>query len=284
MCWTIENRTLIILIINFFVTNLVFGQSVKTEQQIKFENWNDKGKSITLSAGAATANTIYTFPSSDGANGQVLSTNGSGALNWNTVLGLPAGTNSQTLRYNGTNIVASSVLTNDGTVIQVNGNLEIINNDNSAKDLKFFEPSGSGNNYTSFKAQAQGGDITYTLPVGSGSDGATLTTDGAGSLSWALPSAPTLAFTTYNSAATISSSDQVVLAGGSTAFALTLPSAVGLSGKVIYLKRKNTNSNNITINCQTGETIDGLTYFYLTTAYNLGTVISDGSNWWLISR
>jgi hypothetical protein len=55
-----------------------------------------------------------------------------------------------------------------------------------ASGIRFMEPSGSGVHYTKFVAQAQGGDITYTLPA---SDAAgALTSNGSGSLSWAAAS------------------------------------------------------------------------------------------------
>ncbi len=57
----------------------------------------------------------YTWPSAQGAVGTVLTNNGAGILNWQTT-GLPAGTMAgQTLRYDGTTWLASSVLLNDGT-------------------------------------------------------------------------------------------------------------------------------------------------------------------------
>jgi hypothetical protein len=51
-----------------------------------------------------------------------------------------------------------------GTFTTTNAHHAIGNNDNVARELRFLEPSGSGVNYTAFKAQAQAGDITYTLP------------------------------------------------------------------------------------------------------------------------
>ncbi len=53
-----------------------------------------------------------------------------------------------------------------------------------ASELRFYEPSGSGTNYTAFKAQAQAGNVTYTLPSADGSSGQFLTTNGSGTLSW----------------------------------------------------------------------------------------------------
>ena len=52
----------------------------------------------------------------------------------------------------------------------LSGNLILAN----AKELRFSEPSGSGSNYTAFKAQAQSSDITYTWPSTSPSAGQVL--------------------------------------------------------------------------------------------------------------
>lgn len=53
----------------------------------------------------------------------------------------------------------------------------------TAARLRFLEPSGSGSNYTSFKAQAQSANIDYVLPA-TGASGV-LTNDGSNNLSWA---------------------------------------------------------------------------------------------------
>lgn len=41
--------------------------------------------SVGFKATAATSNTLYTLPSVDGTNGQVLSTNGSGTMSWTAI-------------------------------------------------------------------------------------------------------------------------------------------------------------------------------------------------------
>ena len=51
--------------------------------------------------------------------------------------------------------------------------------------LRFLEPSGSGSNYSEFQAQAQAGNITYTLPAADGAASSFLQTNGSGTLSWA---------------------------------------------------------------------------------------------------
>ncbi len=68
--------------------------------------------------------------------------------------------------------------------VAVNGDLTL-GGGASASVLKFLEPSGSGSNFTGFKAQAQTGNVTYTLPAADGSSGHALTTNGSGTLSWA---------------------------------------------------------------------------------------------------
>lgn len=57
----------------------------------------------------------------------------------------------------------------------------------TASQFRFLEPSGSGTNYTAFKAQAQSADITYTWPATVGATGAVLSDSaGNGSLTWGL--------------------------------------------------------------------------------------------------
>jgi len=72
--------------------------------------------------GIQAANITYTLPIAQGAANTVLSNNGSGTLSWVTPSGgsLPSGTLGQTLRNDGTNWVANSVLYNSGTYIGIN--------------------------------------------------------------------------------------------------------------------------------------------------------------------
>ncbi|MBT3301582.1 MAG: hypothetical protein HOD63_05870 [Bacteroidetes bacterium] len=71
----------------------------------------------------------------------------------------------------------------DTDLLKINADFELANG-TKASNLKFFEPSGSGSNYTKFQTQAQSGDVTYTLPEADGSSGQLLQTDGSGALSW----------------------------------------------------------------------------------------------------
>jgi hypothetical protein len=92
-------------------------------------------------------------------------------------------------------VLGNSLISDDGTTVEIgNGNLSITNTDGTARELRLYEPSGSGSNYTAFRAQAQASDITYTLPadLSAGtlvSGGRILQSDGSGTLSWLDPTA-----------------------------------------------------------------------------------------------
>lgn len=59
----------------------------------------------------------------------------------------------------------------------------------TASEFRFLEPSGSGTNYSAFKAVAQGANITYSLPATVGAAGTFLRDNaGNGVLDWATPS------------------------------------------------------------------------------------------------
>jgi hypothetical protein len=74
-----------------------------------------------------------------------------------------------------------------------NGHLAITNSDNTARELRLYEPSGAGTNFTALRAQAQASDITYTLPASLTATSTIATgllqTDADGNLSWLNPSA-----------------------------------------------------------------------------------------------
>jgi hypothetical protein len=66
------------------------------------------------------------------------------------------------------------------------GSNTVIGGGTSASELRLLEASGSGTNYTALKAQAQIGNVTYTLPAAdAASSGFQLTSNASGTLSWA---------------------------------------------------------------------------------------------------
>lgn len=92
----------------------------------------------------------------------------------------------------GFNADASGLKTNLGSNTNLayfgNADLWVGNVDNTARQLRFYEPNASytysGTNYTAFKAQAQSANITYTLPAAQGTAGSLLSNDGSGNLAW----------------------------------------------------------------------------------------------------
>lgn len=80
-----------------------------------------------------------------------------------------------------------------------NTDLWLANNDNSASQLRFYEPNSTAGafpgstNYTAFRAGTQSADITYTLPTtllasAAAASGLILQQDGTGVMSWVAPS------------------------------------------------------------------------------------------------
>lgn len=69
--------------------------------------------------------------------------------------------------------------------LDVRGHTAISNADNTAKELRFYEPSNSGLNYSSLRAGIQTANITYTLPTVAPTAGQVLSSDASGTMSWA---------------------------------------------------------------------------------------------------
>lgn len=85
--------------------------------------------------------------------------------------------------------------------------------------------------------------------------------------------------TTY----TATASDQVILCSASGgAWSLTLPTAVGITGKTYFIKKTDSSANAVTIDGNGTETIDGATTKAISTQYDAYTIVSDGANWHII--
>ena len=70
------------------------------------------------------------------------------------------------------------------------------------------------------------------------------------------------------------------VSNGSTAVTATLPTAAGIVGKKVHVKRLGT--ANVTIDGHSSQTIDTSATFVLSTQYSSVTMISDGTNWIII--
>lgn len=92
-----------------------------------------------------------------------------------------------------------------------------------------------------------------------------------------------LAHTTVTTTTTLNQTHNVVLASDASGdFTITLPAAASNSGKVYYIKKTNSSENEITIDGNGGETIDGATTVVLYVQYDAIRILCDGSNWHII--
>lgn len=98
-----------------------------------------------------------------------------------------------------------------------------------------------------------------------------------GKTRWIAPHKDIVNIITKSSSYTMgtASTDELCLVTGTTT--ITLPTAVGCTGKVYVVKRIGTGT--VTIDCTGGQTIDGAATASLTTQYSCIAVVSNGANW-----
>lgn len=141
---------------------------------------------IGSSGGGGTGDLVSTNNLSDLANAATARTNlglGTMATQAASAVAVTGGT------INGTSIGATTTSTGAFTTLTASSTLGVaghttLTNTGTASELRFNEPSGSGSNYTAFKAAAQAANVTYTLPTADGTSGQVLATNGSGTLSW----------------------------------------------------------------------------------------------------
>jgi hypothetical protein len=81
----------------------------------------------------------------------------------------------------------------------------------------------------------------------------------------------------------VTSTDSVLLCDATSgALTVTLPTAAGITGRQYSFKRISSGANTVTVAAQSGQTIDGAATRVLGTQYETVTVVSDGSNWWVV--
>ena len=121
-------------------------------------------------------------------------------------------------------------------------------NSTQAAEIRLYEDTDDGSNYTAFKVGTQAGNVTYTLPTADGSNTYVLQTNGSGVLSWAAPGggggAPTTAqYVTLATDATLSAervltgtTNQVTITdnGAGSTVVLSLPQSVDTAAAVQF--------------------------------------------------
>lgn len=70
----------------------------------------------------------------------------------------------------------------------------------------------------------------------------------------------------------------------SGAFTVTLPTAVGISGRIYTVKKTDSGINGVTVGTTSSQTIDGSTTYSLATQYKYVSVQSNNANWFIIAN
>jgi hypothetical protein len=93
------------------------------------------------------------------------------------------------------------------------------------------------------------------------------------------------AITAKTSAYTALISDEIITGDAtSTAFTITLPTAVGNAGQTYTIKRVNSGANAVTVGTTSSQTIDGAATYALSAQYKYVKVVSDGANWIIVGN
>ena len=174
------------------------------------------------------------------------------------------------------------------------GKIQLGGNTNPAELQLYCENSDL--HYVGFKApthsELSGGSVTWRLPTAdASSSGDALVSDGAGNLSFTTisgggGSAPTVTSASPSSAYTISTTsgiEEIFILTPTTDISVNLPAASTASSGYKY-QIKNLSTNTITIDPNGSEYIDhsGQTTYAMDVQYQNITLITDGSNWFII--
>jgi hypothetical protein len=179
--------------------NMTGALTMDTQNEVRFAD-TAGGEYVGFRApNTVSASFVWDLPATDGTSGQVLSTNGSGALSWVSPGGgagdvlnggnsgtVVLGSNDNTLELEAGGSTALTIntsgnvgvgLATPGFPLQVNGMISTINGGGIRME-------GSTSGFVGFQPAPAAGSTLYTLPSSDGTVGQVLTTDGSGSLSW----------------------------------------------------------------------------------------------------
>ena len=83
---------------------------------------------------------------------------------------------------------------------------------------------------------------------------------------------------------TATASEYTIVCNNSGAITINLPAASGASGRVYVIKKISAALNNVTIDPNASETIDGATTKVLTMQYESAMIQSDGTSWYVLAN
>ncbi len=219
---------------------------------------------IGIRAPSVSNNGNYVWPAAVGSVGQVMTVTGgngidSATMGWTTA----SATVSTDATLNGNGSSGSPLgldlgnsntwtaqQTYTGGIESKNGNITITNDDNTAGELRFQEPSSGGGSSVALKAPALSGDVTMTLPSDDGEAGEILVTDGSGNMSWGLGVTTVSVTSGSQGTITIGSSNVVRFTGGTGAFTIDGFTG-GVDGRMIYVLNASTHNMTISFNTAT---------------------------------
>jgi hypothetical protein len=185
-------------------------------------------------------------------------------------------------------VTGSNVIANQVTTGQANGSgavsMSLYGNYQLTAPLSYYEiavygadsngnASNAANSYGNYQFLVGGSfDLSSLVPIDSPSSGG-----GGGGGSLVL----TVFAENANFPASLTSSLYLVTTGAGVITA-TLPTAVGISGQAIIIKKIDSGAGSVTIATTSAQTMDGLSTYQLTNQYQYVEVVSDGSNWVII--
>jgi Repeat of unknown function (DUF5907) len=244
---------------------------------------------LQVTGGTPGTGKVLTSDSSGNATWQTAAS-GSNTLAGDTDVNIASPTDGQVLTYDGTSTkwankpapTAANATTSTPGLVQLAGDL-----------------GGSGTNATSPKVNfgndtlhvpLAGGTMTGKLTVpsfqltASPANGNVLTSDASGNAVWQAPaSSNTHSVKTISSGPySITTTDEIILVNASSGnITLTLPTAVA-NTEAYDVKKIDSSTNTVTVNTTSSQTIDGGATAVLQVQYASITLVSDGSNWFVV--
>ncbi len=86
--------------------------------------------------------------------------------------------------------------------------------------------------------------------------------------------------TTFTGTTTAGASDHLLIFTGTSTTTLTLPTAVGITGREYWIKNASSNSSTLNIATTSSQTVDGVTSWSLTVVNKVIHLVSNGTNWY----
>ena len=157
---------------------------------------------------------------------------------------------------------------NDGYLYNIGQNL-LIGTGTAAKSLIFM--TGGTNQASNERMRINGSGL-----VGIGNNNPTSTLSVTGSTAYSI--------TTKTANYTASANDYSIVCNNTGAITISLPAASGATGRVYVIKKISAALNNVTIDPNSSETIDGSSTRVLTLQYESVMIQCDGSSWYILSK